>query len=104
MEVLIDEISASAGYGVALACGSSFPVIAIGRPARWRKALSDCSHSSVRSCENYRLSMSGRSWPVSACRLEPTHRLSLRDPERSHPLLDTGLWGDAKRTLALLVA
>ena len=42
----------SAGYGVALACGNSFPVIAIGRPARWRKALSDCSHSSVRSCEN----------------------------------------------------
>jgi hypothetical protein len=30
--------------------------------------------------------------------------MSAFDPERSHPLLDTGLWGDAKRTLALLVA
>jgi hypothetical protein len=32
------------------------------------KALPECRHSSVRSCENYRLSMSGGSWPAVASR------------------------------------
>jgi len=59
-------------------------------------ALPDCSHSSVRSRETYRLTTSGGSWPVSDRWSRPQSCLT-RFP-------NSAPWSEATRTIARVVA